>query len=95
MALEEGTLSTVLHTLKLKLNLLDQEAGGGGVNKDRDCEGDESAEGGGRRGGEGEKEPRGFWKACAQCLQLLALTSSEVRRQLSEDDRFLLGLFSG
>ena len=71
---------------KLKLNPVDQTRAGNEV------------EGGEEKRGEGEEEDEecgGFWKACVRCLQLLALTSSDVRSQLSKDDSFLLGLFRG
>ena len=84
-ALEEDTLSTVVYMFKLKLNLVDQTRVGA---EEKRGEGEE-------RGGEEEEEHGGFWKACVQCLQLLALTSSDVRSQLSKDDCFLLGLFRG
>ena len=75
---------------KLKLNPVDQTRAGNEV------EGGEEKRGEGEGRGEEEDEERGgFWKACVRCLQLLALTSSDMRSQLSKDDSFLLGLFRG
>ena len=99
-AIEEGIISELLSILKLKLNpkptKRKQEEE---VTTDTDelsqCPTHDRDEESVRRETVVVADEVGLVKPCVQCLQLLVLTSMEVRGRLASDATFLLGIFKG
>ena len=93
IAVREGMLTIVLEIFKSRLPSQNQPQPG---KKEKET----GAIVGGATG-EGVREEEevvdcwGFVKACTQCLQLLVLTSCDIRSQLRNDTDLLLGLFQG
>ena len=92
IAVKEGMLTVALEIFKSRLPSQNQPQPG---KKEKET----GAIVGGATG-EGVREEEevdcwGFVKACTQCLQLLVLTSCDIRSQLRNDTDLLLGLFQG